>query len=201
MRVMRAALITIGIIQILFGATLLVRPATLQTSLHLQPAAPAWVNYILAMSAARIIGYGIGMFVAARAPWRHRVWINTMIAIQAVDFIATAAYLANGVLPLGHVAAGLVLPWLWIAVLGRACWWGTHRTPADIATGVIEPNQAPLMRAAKQIVRARTVFSWRFVTPLLAGSALNPINSSLIATALVPIAAALHVPVGRTAGR
>ena len=55
------------------------------------------------------------------------------------------------------------------------------------------------MRAAKQIVRTRTVFSWRFVTPLLAGSALNPINSSLIATALVPIAAALHVPVGRTA--
>lgn len=55
------------------------------------------------------------------------------------------------------------------------------------------------MRAAKQIVRTRTGFSWRFVTPLLAGSALNPINSSLIATALVPIAAALHVPVGRTA--
>lgn len=31
------------------------------------------------------------------------------------------------------------------------------------------------------------------------GSALNPINSSMIATALVPIAADLHVPVGRTA--
>jgi MFS family permease len=42
-------------------------------------------------------------------------------------------------------------------------------------------------------------FSWRFVTPLFMGSALNPINSSLIATALVPIAAALHVSVGRTA--
>jgi len=42
-------------------------------------------------------------------------------------------------------------------------------------------------------------FSWRFVTPMLLGSALNPVNSSVIATALVPIAAALHVPVGRTA--
>ena len=42
-------------------------------------------------------------------------------------------------------------------------------------------------------------FSWRFVTPLFVGSALNPVNSSLIATALVPIAAAMHVPVGRTA--
>jgi MFS family permease len=46
---------------------------------------------------------------------------------------------------------------------------------------------------------ARDPFPWRFVTPLLLGSALNPVNSSVIATALVPIATALHVPVGRTA--
>jgi MFS family permease len=46
---------------------------------------------------------------------------------------------------------------------------------------------------------AGNAFSWRFVTPLLLGSALNPVNSSLIATALVPIAAAMHIPVGRTA--
>ena len=45
----------------------------------------------------------------------------------------------------------------------------------------------------------RDAFSWRFVTPMLLGSALNPVNSSVIATALVPIATALHVPVGRTA--
>jgi MFS family permease len=42
-------------------------------------------------------------------------------------------------------------------------------------------------------------FSWRFVTPLFMGAALNPVNSSIIATALVPIAAAVHVSVGRTA--
>ena len=42
-------------------------------------------------------------------------------------------------------------------------------------------------------------FGWRFVTPLFVGSALNPVNSSVIATALVPIAVALHVSVGRTA--
>lgn len=42
-------------------------------------------------------------------------------------------------------------------------------------------------------------FSWRFTAPLFVGSALNPINSSMIATALVPIAAGLHVPVGQTA--
>ena len=42
-------------------------------------------------------------------------------------------------------------------------------------------------------------FSWRFVSPLYVASTLNPINSSLIATALVPIAHALNVPVGQTA--
>jgi MFS family permease len=44
----------------------------------------------------------------------------------------------------------------------------------------------------------RTAFTWRFVTPLYMGSALNPINSTAIATALVAIAAAMGVPVGRT---
>jgi MFS family permease len=53
-----------------------------------------------------------------------------------------------------------------------------------------EPAGGPVMR---------NPFPWQFVTPLLLGSALNPVNSSVIATALVPIAAALHVPVGRTA--
>ena len=36
------------------------------------------------------------------------------------------------------------------------------------------------------------------MTPLFLGSALNPVNSSVIATALVAIAAAMHVSVGRT---
>jgi MFS family permease len=41
-------------------------------------------------------------------------------------------------------------------------------------------------------------FAWRFVTPLFVGAALNPVNSSIIATALVPIARAMHVSVGAT---
>ena len=45
----------------------------------------------------------------------------------------------------------------------------------------------------------QAAFDWRFVAPLFMGSTLNPINSSVIATALVPIAAAMHVSVGQTA--
>jgi MFS family permease len=41
-------------------------------------------------------------------------------------------------------------------------------------------------------------FAWRFTSPLYLGAALNPINSSLIATGLVPIALSLGVPVGQT---
>ncbi|HXO53530.1 MAG TPA: MFS transporter [Mycobacterium sp.] len=47
--------------------------------------------------------------------------------------------------------------------------------------------------------RQDEAFSWRFVSPLYVAATLNPINSSMIATALVPIAHALTVPVGQTA--
>jgi MFS family permease len=53
--------------------------------------------------------------------------------------------------------------------------------------------------ARAQGSRQDKAFSWRFVTPMLLGSSLNPVNSSLIATALVPIAHAMHVPAGQTA--
>ncbi|MFE3598768.1 MFS transporter [Streptomyces sp. NPDC059142] len=42
-------------------------------------------------------------------------------------------------------------------------------------------------------------FAWTFTAPLYVGAALNPVNSSIIATALVPISAELHVSVGSTA--
>ena len=42
-------------------------------------------------------------------------------------------------------------------------------------------------------------FTWRFTTPLFIGAALNAVNSSMIATALVPISVGLHVSVGQTA--
>jgi MFS family permease len=56
-------------------------------------------------------------------------------------------------------------------------------------------NKSNLLQPAE----SKKGFDWRFVTPLYIGSALNPVNTSFIATALVPIAAAIHVPVGQTA--
>jgi MFS family permease len=65
---------------------------------------------------------------------------------------------------------------------------------ADEAT--TETSAAPGQREGR--AAGSRAFGPRFVTPLLMGSALNPINSSVIATALVSIAAAMGVPVGRT---
>jgi MFS family permease len=48
------------------------------------------------------------------------------------------------------------------------------------------------------MTRPSDAFAWRFVTPLFVGAALNPVNSSIIATALVPIARAMHVSVAST---
>ncbi|MEB8336933.1 MFS transporter [Streptomyces endophyticus] len=45
----------------------------------------------------------------------------------------------------------------------------------------------------------RKPFAWTFTAPLYVGSSLNPINSSIIATALVPIATEMNVAVGATA--
>jgi MFS family permease len=63
------------------------------------------------------------------------------------------------------------------------------------------PSQAPAADAARgtAAIPPEGAFSWRFTTPLFIGSALNPTNSSLIATALLPIARGVGAPIGQTA--
>ena len=48
-------------------------------------------------------------------------------------------------------------------------------------------------------VKTRRPFGFRFVMPLVLGSMLNPINSTIVAVALVPIGVALGAPPTRTA--
>ena len=43
--------------------------------------------------------------------------------------------------------------------------------------------------------RSPAAFGFRFVAPLALGAILNPINSTMIATALVPISSSLHTSV------
>src|SRR5580704_3340918 len=65
---------------------------------------------------------------------------------------------------------------------------------ASNATGL-----APRGRQRVEVVtEQQRPFGPRLVTPMFIGAALNPINSSVIATALVSIAGAMGIPVGRT---
>lgn len=45
---------------------------------------------------------------------------------------------------------------------------------------------------------SETAFGWRFLTPMFIGSALNSVNSSILATALVSISIGINVSVGQT---
>jgi hypothetical protein len=65
---------------------------------------PGLGELLLTTAGARFIGYGIGMFFAARAPWRNLARIDTMIATLAVDLVATLAAVVDGVLPLRRAA-------------------------------------------------------------------------------------------------
>lgn len=55
------------------------------------------MNYPLAMFAARLLVYGVGMFVIARNIEDNRFWLNGMIAIQAIDLLAGVFYTLTGV--------------------------------------------------------------------------------------------------------
>jgi MFS family permease len=60
-------------------------------------------------------------------------------------------------------------------------------------------DTAPLGRRRAEAAAAQEQpFGPKFMTPMLMGATLNPVNSSVIATALVSIAVALHIPVGQT---
>src|SRR5438270_2724342 len=117
MRNLRIALIVIGVFQLFFGVVFLVAPGVAAGVLRLSPAAPPWVTWLFAMMAARFLAFGYGMFLAARDPDRHVAWIDAMVAIQAIDWIATLAVLATGTLSLTQVTTAAVAPPLFIVAL------------------------------------------------------------------------------------
>lgn len=119
MRALRITLITIGIFQLVLGVLFLAAPRGTASLLGLAPAAPAWANWLFAMMGARFLGYAYGMFVAARDPQQHRTWIDTMIVIQAIDWITTLTYLTTGDVTLRQVTTASFMPALFIAALLR----------------------------------------------------------------------------------
>ena len=66
---------------------------------------------------ARFLGYGFGMFVAARDPLANVAWINTMIVIQIADWLSTIGYLLAHDVSFSNVAPAAVLPVVFVGGL------------------------------------------------------------------------------------
>jgi hypothetical protein len=127
----RYLLRTIGVVQLFFGVLFTFAAGSAGGLLGLEPAAPAWAEWLFVMMGARFLGYGIGMFLAARDPEANQTWINTMIGIQLIDFVATVVFLAAGDLPVAHVASAIILPWVFVTGL---LWWHPRRLRTAVVT-------------------------------------------------------------------
>ncbi len=112
----------IAVVQFGFGAVFLFAPAA-TARLFGFPPAPGWSDWLLGMMAARFIGYGFGLLLAARNPYEHRAWIQTMIFVQAIDWILTVFHLSKGDITLMQVPTAVIFPLLWLALLAG------NRTP------------------------------------------------------------------------
>jgi hypothetical protein len=118
----------VGVSQLAFGALFVLAPTRAGDVLGLGAAAPGWASWLLVMLGARFLGFALGMFLAARDPARHVGWIDAMILVQVLDWLATLAFLAGGALPLPNVASAVVLPVVFVA--GLVLWHPRRTGPA-----------------------------------------------------------------------
>lgn len=103
---MRFATLTASVIaasQIILGLLFLCDPAAMFQILGVT--APAvGVHYVLGMLAARFLVYGGIMLFILRDLQQNRLWLDGMMAIQAIDLIAGLHYTATGAVSLGGSA-------------------------------------------------------------------------------------------------
>lgn len=112
----------IATVQLVLGAGFLAAPEGMASTLGLD-AAPGWANWMFGMMAARFLGYGYGMLVAARDPAGNLPWLRSMVAIQLIDWGVTVKYLLTGAVTLAQVSTASFLPLVFVALL----WWAWPR--------------------------------------------------------------------------
>jgi hypothetical protein len=74
------------------------------------------IFYPLAMLAARFIAYGIALIYISHEPVPHKLWINIMVLIQAIDLSAGIFYTATGIVSL-EISAFPMFNASWIIIL------------------------------------------------------------------------------------
>ncbi|MGH9267352.1 MAG: hypothetical protein ACRD0D_04160 [Acidimicrobiales bacterium] len=124
MRRLRFLLRFIGVAQGALGVLFVLAPTSAATLFDLHPSEPGWVDWLFVTMGARYLGYAYGMFVAAADPLRNRSWIDSMIVIQALDWVGTLVFLATGDVSLRNVTSAAFLPVIFVAGL---LWWHPRR--------------------------------------------------------------------------
>jgi hypothetical protein len=105
----------VGVIQIVLGLLYLFAPAFLLASMgHTVPQED--IFYPLGMLAARFIAYGIAFIYISSEPMKHKLWIQFMILIQAIDLSAGIFYTATGAVTL-ELSGFAMFNATWIMVL------------------------------------------------------------------------------------
>ncbi|MFC9893999.1 hypothetical protein ACFVMC_09920 [Nocardia sp. NPDC127579] len=128
MRSLRVILMVIAVSQLVLGVLFLAAPTLVRNIFQFETAEPGWTDWLMVMMGGRFLGFAYGMYLAARDPSRHVAWINAMIVVQAVDWIATVIHLATGDVRLTQVPTTVVMPVVAVVVL---MWLHPGRTTAD----------------------------------------------------------------------
>lgn len=113
---LRIALVFIGVVQLVLGVVFALAPAQFSAMVGLAEA-PKWVYWMFSFFSARALGFAYGMFLAARDPARHIHWIQAMIGVQAIDWLATMYFVLTGAVTLAQVSTASFLPLIFIGVL------------------------------------------------------------------------------------
>ena len=114
--ILKFTLYFIGVVQIGLGLTFLLTPKMYPQMVNLTQA-PDWVSWMLVFTSARMIGFGIGMFIAAQDPIRHKLWIQIMIGLQTMDWVGTVFYIFSGVVTIVQVSTASFLPIIFLVLL------------------------------------------------------------------------------------
>jgi hypothetical protein len=115
-RLLRFTLQFIALVQFVLGAGFLIAPENMAAMLGLA-VTPGWANWMFGMMAARFLGFGFGMLMAARDPAGNLPWLGAMLVIQLIDWGVTVKYLVIGSVTLAQVSTASFLPLVFVALL------------------------------------------------------------------------------------
>ncbi|WP_395244903.1 hypothetical protein ACGGZK_03600 [Agromyces sp. MMS24-K17] len=138
--VLRITLAVAAVFQVALAAGFLFAPADFAGLLGLPPAA-GWAPWIFAMFSARALALAYGSVLAFLRPERYRSWIIAMIGVQAIDWLATVAFITAGTITVQQASTAAFMPILFIAGLvigfprGRDARDGQASRGADGADG------------------------------------------------------------------